>query len=52
MEQIQLFQLQENVRAIIAAEQSWLGCMTDTGKIVGDLVAPVESLEAWEVLSQ
>lgn len=78
MEQIQLSQLQENVRAIIAAmrlsdksvlisdkgkpiakivplsssEQSWLGCMKDTGRIVGDIVSPAESTEAWEVLSE
>ena len=78
MEQIQLSQLQENVRAIIAAVkrsdksvlisdkgkllvkivpvsssgQSWLGCMKDTGKIIGDIVSPAESTEAWEVVSQ
>ena len=78
MEQIQLSQLQENVRAIIAAVkrsdksvlisdkgklvvkivpvsssgQSWLGCMKDTGKILGDVESPAESTEAWEVLSQ
>ena len=78
MEQIQLSQLQENVRAIIAAvkrsdksvlisdkgkllvkivpvsssDQSWLGCMKGTGKIIGDIVSPAESTEAWEVLSQ
>ena len=78
MEQIQLSQLQENVRAIIAAVkrsdksvlisdkgkplvkivpvsssgQSWLGCMKDTGKIMGDIVSPAESTEAWEGLSQ
>jgi antitoxin (DNA-binding transcriptional repressor) of toxin-antitoxin stability system len=78
MEQIQLSQLQENVRAIIVAmrlsdrsvlisdkgkpiakivpvpsnEQSWLGCMKDTGKIIGDIMSPAESMEAWEVLAQ
>ena len=78
MEQIQLSQLQENVRAIIAAVkrsdksvlisdkgkllvkivpvsssgQSWLGCMKDTGEIIGDVVSPAESTEGWEVLSQ
>ena len=78
MEQIQLSQLQENVRAIIAAVkrsdksvlisdkgkllvkivpvsssgQSWLGCMKDTGKIIGDIVSAVESTEVWEALSQ
>lgn len=77
MEQIQLSQLQEDVRAIIvavrrsdksvlisdkgkpiakivpisSAEPSWLGCMKDTGKIVGDIMSPAEDMEAWEVLS-
>jgi antitoxin (DNA-binding transcriptional repressor) of toxin-antitoxin stability system len=76
MEQIQLSQLQENVRAIIVAMrlsdrsvlisdkgkpiakimpvsstgQSWLGCMKDTGRVVGDIVSPAESTEAWQVL--
>lgn len=78
MEQIQLSQLQKDVRSVITAVQrsdksvlisdkgkplvkivpissahrSWLGCMKDTGKIIGDIVSPVESIEAWEVLSQ
>lgn len=29
----------------------WLGCMNGTGKIVGDIVSPVEDPEVWEVLS-
>lgn len=33
-----------------AAELSWLGCMTDTGQIVG-VISPAESMEAWEVLA-
>lgn len=78
MEQIQLSQLQEGVRALIvaaqrsdksllisdkgkpiakivpisSAEQPWIGCMKGTGKIVGDIMSPAESLEAWDVLSQ
>lgn len=35
-----------------SAEPSWLGFMKDTGKIVGDIVSPAESIEAWEVLLQ
>lgn len=38
--------------SVPSAEQSWLGCMKDTGKIVGDIVAPAESSEAWEALSE
>jgi antitoxin (DNA-binding transcriptional repressor) of toxin-antitoxin stability system len=36
---------------IPSAEPSWLGCMQDTGKIVGDIMSPAEGMEAWEVLS-
>jgi antitoxin (DNA-binding transcriptional repressor) of toxin-antitoxin stability system len=32
-------------------QSSWLGCMSGTGKIVGDIVSPVEDPKAWEVLS-
>lgn len=32
--------------------KSWLGCMNGTGKIIGDIISPAESLEAWEVLSE
>lgn len=30
---------------ISSAEPSWLGCMKDTGKIVGDIMSPAESIE-------
>jgi prevent-host-death family protein len=33
-------------------QKSWLGCMNGTGKIIGDIISPAESLEAWEVLSE
>ena len=36
---------------VSSARPSWLGCMKDTGKIVGDIVSPAEDLQAWEVLS-
>jgi hypothetical protein len=32
-------------------QDSWLGCMNGTGKIVGDIVSPVENPKIWEVLS-
>ena len=32
--------------------QSWLGCMKDAGKIIGDIISPAETTESWEVLSQ
>lgn len=37
---------------ISSAQPSWLGCMKDTGKILGDIMSPAESMETWEVLSQ
>jgi len=30
---------------------SWLGSMRGTGKITGDIIAPVEDSDVWEVLS-
>jgi prevent-host-death family protein len=33
-------------------QDSWLGCMNGTGKIVGDIVSPVEDPKVWEVLSE
>lgn len=35
-----------------SSEQSWLGCMKGTGKIIGDIISPVEDPEVWEVLSE
>lgn len=29
---------------------SWLGCMRETGKIVGDIIAPVADEKEWETL--
>ena len=33
-------------------QNSWLGCMNGTGKIINDIISPAESFEAWEVLSE
>jgi antitoxin (DNA-binding transcriptional repressor) of toxin-antitoxin stability system len=33
-------------------QDSWLGCMNGTGKIIGDIVSPVEDPKVWEVLSE
>jgi len=32
--------------------QSWLGCFSATGTIVGDIVSPVEDASEWEALRQ
>ena len=31
---------------------SWLGCMSDSGKIVGDVISPAEDSDPWEVSSE
>lgn len=31
---------------------SWLGSMRDRGKILGDIISPVETPEFWQVLSE
>lgn len=31
--------------------ESWLGCMRGTGRVVGDIVAPAENAEVWEALA-
>ena len=32
---------------------AWLGCMSDTGKILGDIVSPIDdTLSSWEVLAK
>lgn len=30
---------------------SWLGCMSGSGEILGDIISPAESMETWEVLA-
>jgi len=30
--------------------EGWLGCMADTGEIVGDVVSPAGDVEDWEVV--
>ena len=33
-------------------KDSWLGCMSGSGRIVGDVVSPAEESDVWEVLSK
>jgi antitoxin (DNA-binding transcriptional repressor) of toxin-antitoxin stability system len=33
-------------------QDSWLGCMRGTGRIIGDIVSPIEDPKVWEVLSE
>lgn len=38
---------------ISSSEQgSWLGCLSGTGQIIGDIISPVEALSIWEVLAE
>lgn len=32
-------------------KKSWLGCMRNEGKIIGDIVSPIMDESEWEVLS-
>lgn len=41
------------ISPIASPEQgSWLGCMKGKGKIKGDIVAPAEDAQNWQVLSE
>lgn len=33
-------------------KKTWLGCMKGRGEIIGDIISPAESADAWEVLSE
>ncbi len=33
-------------------EEAWFGCMRDKGKVMGDIVSPVEDEENWKVFSE
>jgi len=33
-------------------QESWLGCMKDNGKIIGDIISPAEDINNWNVLSE
>lgn len=33
-------------------KKSWLGCMSGTGRIVGDIISPAENISVWEVLTK
>lgn len=33
-------------------QESWLGCMRGTGKIIGDIISPAEDTDNWKVLSE
>ena len=34
-------------------QDTWLGCMSNTGQIIGDIVSPIDdNLNCWEVLTK
>lgn len=35
-----------------AIKKSWLGCMRNEGKIIGNIISPIMDESEWEVLSQ
>ena len=37
----------------LTEQNTWLGCMSDTGQIIGDIVSPIDdNLNNWEVLAK
>lgn len=40
------------IPASSADKNSWLGCMSDSGKIVGDIMSPAEEPNVWEALAE
>jgi len=45
--------LQTESGRYLPSQTSWLGCMADTGEIIGDIVSPTHGeLVVWEVLGQ
>ncbi|MEY4769255.1 MAG: Bacterial antitoxin of type system, VapB [Pseudomonadota bacterium] len=45
-------ELIKSYQTATSAEKSWLGCMRNEGKIIGDIMSPVMNENEWEVLSQ
>jgi len=33
-------------------KKSWLGCMNGTGRIIGDIISPINDSDVWEVLAE
>lgn len=44
-------ELIKNYQAATSVKKSWLGCMRNEGKIIGNIVTPVMDESEWEVLS-
>ena len=44
-------ELIKNYQAAALVKKSWLGCMRNEGKIIGDIVSPVMNENEWDVLS-
>jgi len=38
------------IPSVTNSHESWLGCLSTTGKIVGDIVAPIQNGDECEVL--
>lgn len=45
-------ELIKSYQSTTAAKKSWLGCMRNEGKIIGDIMSPMMNENEWEVLSQ
>jgi len=45
-------ELIKNYQMAVPNKKSWLGCMKEEGKIIGDIVSSVIDENEWEVLSK
>ncbi len=45
-------ELIKNYQTAALVKKSWLGCMRNEGKIIGDIISLVMNENEWEVLSQ
>lgn len=45
-------ELIKNYQTTALVKKSWLGCMRNEGKIIGDIISPVINENEWDVLSQ
>ncbi|MDM8564554.1 hypothetical protein QUF74_02780 [Candidatus Halobeggiatoa sp. HSG11] len=51
---VKIILLEQEPPNILSTEpDAWLGCMSDTGEIIGDIVSPIgDNLDYWEVLAK
>lgn len=40
------------ITPVSEGENSWIGSMSGTGQVIGDIISPVDSPEIWDVLAE